>query len=267
MSNLAQIPLSNEQLRSVSPSVFAERPYHEVSSRYAFIPTIQVVDALRNVGWFPVKAREQRVNLEDKRGFTRHIVRLRRSDVAPVVGDVFPEIVLLNSHDATSAYQMHAGMFRLVCSNGLVVDNGGFERITVRHSGDVIGRVLEGSARIVEELPRLTNSVQEMRAVTLSHGEQELLANAALSMRYDLETAPIQASSLLRIRRAADGGADLWSTFNRVQENLLRGGVRGWASTGRRFSTRAVTSISEDTRLNKALWALAEGMRQLKTAA
>jgi hypothetical protein len=261
--------LNNEALRRFSPSVFAETPHHSRGERYGFIPTIQVLDALRSEGWQPHNAREQTVRLDDRRGFTRHIVRMRQPGLAfDKVGDTLPELVLLNSHDGTSAYQMHVGLFRLACLNGLVVSDTTFAKISVRHSGNVVDRVLEGAATVVRDVPQIAAHVGVMRSLQLSRPEQEAFAGAALLTKYESpEAAPIDAEQLLGTRRTADASQDLWTTFNRVQENLLRGGLRGQTATGKRTRTREVKSITEDTRINKALWQLTEQMRKLKEAA
>ncbi len=262
-------PLDNEALRRLSPSVFASAPHHRMSERYGFIPTIQVIEGLRGEGWQPFYAREQLVRLDDRRGFTRHVVRLRRPGLTlDKVGDTLPELVLLNSHDGSSAYQMHAGLFRLACTNGLMVSDGTFARISVRHSGDVVGRVIEGAASVVRDVPQLAAHVGEMRSLTLARPEQEAFARSALLLKYETpEAAPIEAEQLLGTRRTADQTRDLWTTFNRVQENLIRGGLRGRTANGRRTRTREVKSINEDTRINKALWQLTEEMRRIKVAA
>lgn len=264
-----QQALENEGLRHLSPSVFAETPHHSRGTRYGFIPTVQVIDALRAEGWQPYSAREQTVRLDDRRGFTRHIVRLRQPGlVMDKVGDTLPELVLLNSHDGTSAYQMHVGLFRLACLNGLVVSDTTFAKISVRHSGNVVDRVLEGAATVVRDVPQIAAHVGEMRALQLSRAEQEAFAGAALLTKYESpEASPIDAAQLLDTRRTADQAQDLWTTFNRVQENLLRGGLRGQTATGKRTRTRSVKSITEDTRINKALWQLTEEMRKIKAAA
>ncbi len=264
-----QQALDNEGLRRLSPSVFAEAPHHSRGLRYGFIPTIQVVEALRSEGWQPYSAREQSVRLDDRRGFTRHIVRLRQPGlVFDKVDDTLPELVLMNSHDGTSAYQMHVGLFRLACLNGLVVSDTTFSKISVRHSGNVVDRVLEGAATVVRDVPQIAAHVGDMRALQLSHVEQEAFAGAALVMKYDTpEASPITAAQLLGSRRTADQAQDLWTTFNRVQENLLRGGLRGRTTSGKRTRTREVKSITEDTRINKALWQLTEEMRKIKNAA
>ena len=264
-----QQALDNEGLRRLSPSVFAETPHHSRGNRYGFIPTVQVIDALRAEGWQPYSAREQAVRLDDRRGFTRHIVRMRQPGlVMDKVGDTLPELVLLNSHDGTSAYQMHTGLFRLACLNGLVVSDTTFAKISVLHSGNVVDRVLEGAATVVRDVPQIAAHVGEMRGLQLSRSEQVAFAGAALLTKYESpEASPIDAEQLLGTRRAADASQDLWTTFNRVQENLLRGGLHGLTATGKRTRTRSVKSITEDTRINKALWQLTEEMRKIKDAA
>ena len=123
--------LTNDQLRQMAPAIFSTSAKLDVSDKYKFLPTIEVVDGLRAAGWQPVKATEQRVNTLERQGFQKHQLRFRRQDdlgLVTKVGDVFPEIVLVNSHDRSSAYQLHAGLFRLACSNGMVVSDSTFEK-------------------------------------------------------------------------------------------------------------------------------------------
>jgi hypothetical protein len=266
-SKTGLVPLDDTQLAKLAPSIFATEAYHACSDRYGFIPTIRVVHALRAEGWQAFHAAQASARNEDKRSYTRHLIRFRHAALAPVVGDTFPEIVLLNSHDATSAYQMHAGFFRLACSNGLIVADATFSKLSIRHSGDVVRRVIDGAAEVVREVPRLADNVERMRAIALSDTERGILASAALTARYGDDTPPVAPEQLLRPRRAADSGNDLWRTLNTVQENLLRGGLRGFTTDGKRVTTRRIKSINEDTKLNKALWELATRMQDLKAAA
>ena len=132
----------------------------------------------------------------------------------------------------------------------------------------MVGRVIEGAATVVREVPRIAAHVGDMRAVSLTLPEQEAFAHAALLVKYENpEAAPILPEQLLGARRNADQAQDLWTTYNRVQENLIQGGLRGRTAAGKRTRTRAVNSISEDTRINKALWQLTEEMRKIKAAA
>lgn len=265
--------LTLDQVRVAAPSVFADRPWHGVSERYAFIPTASVVESFLAEGWDVTAARQQRVLLEDRKEFTRHILRFRRNDsLALRVGDVFPEVVLVNSHDRGSAYQMHAGLYRLVCSNGLIVDDGTFSRLSIRHSGNVLDDVRKGADDIIREVPRIMGEVRDMQTIELTLEERDVFAKAAISLRFD--AIPVEPYQVLARRRYGDDARDLWTTFNVIQENLSKGGLKyvipahrneeGLPVRPRRARTREVKSIKEDTRLNKALWTLAEEMKRLK---
>lgn len=258
-------PLTNEQIARVAPSVMAQAAHDSRSERYTYIPTSQVLDALRREGFEPFAAYQGRTRDESRREFTKHMLRLRHvGDIAKqaVVGDTVNEIILLNSHDGTSSYQMMAGCFRFVCANGMVSGEASHD-IRVRHSGDIVGNVIEGAYSVLEHFDQVTESRERMRSVTLSDGEQLAFARAALRLKYE-DSAPIEAEQLNRARRVDDRGGDLWRTFNRTQEALVRGGVRGRSANGNRTTTRAITGISENVAMNRALWTLAEEMAKLK---
>lgn len=278
--------LTNDQIQRYVPSAFATQPYIGQSSRYAFIPSSAVINAMRGVGMVPVKATESRTRVEGKRGFTKHMIRFRaESQLAQqaIVGDSVMETVLVNSHDGSSTYQLMGGIFRYVCSNGMVVADSLLGSIKVRHTGNVIDEVIEGSSRIMEQAPKIMNTIKEWSSVNLSGAEQKLLAESAHSLRFTEhakvvtgkcevcghygsdctgQSTNVTPELLLAARRRDDQGNSLWHTFNRIQENALKG-VKGWTSRGRATS-RAVKGIDGDVRLNKALWSLAEGMAKLK---
>ena len=256
-------PLSNDQIAQYAPSVLAETAHESRGERYTFIPTINVLDGLRNEGFQPFEVRQTRVKDQSRREFTKHMVRLRHAtSIEAAVGEEVPEIVLINSHDGSSSYQLLAGFFRLVCSNGLIAGDI-CNDIRVRHSGNVIDDVIEGSFRVLDNVEEIGSRIETYKAIELKPEEQSLFANAALQLRWD-DNAPVEADRILRARRYADNKADLWTTFNRVQENMIKGGVAGRSATGRRMSTRAVGGVNENVKLNRALWTLADGLAQLK---
>lgn len=258
-------PLTESQIQKKAPSVFAAAPHERVSGRYQFISTLSMIEGLSREGWLPIHAEESRARLPDRRGFTKHLIRFCRvDDRLPMVGDSIPEIVLVNSHDASCAYQIHAGLFRLVCSNGMIVADADMGQVRRRHTGDAVGEIIEGTYEIVEELPRIAGKVGIFRQIELSAQEQEIFAESALQIRWDEGRAPVTPTALLTSRRSEDRGNSLWMTYQRVQENLLKGGIRGRGATGRRMTTRAVHSVDGDVKLNKALWTLTERMAVLK---
>ena len=257
-------PLSDEQIHRVAPSIFAEAPHESRSQRYAYIPTATVLTELRKEGFQPFMVTQTRTRHEDRRDYTKHMIRLRHASQINARGEA-NEIILLNSHDGTSSYQMLAGMFRFVCSNGLVCGDTVAD-VRVPHKGDVAGQVIEGAYQVLHGFDRALESRESMQAITLDEGEAEVFARAALSLKYDDpdKPAPITESQILMPRRFDDRRPDLWSVFNRTQENLTKGGLQGRSANGRRQQTRPVQGIDSDVRLNRALWMLADGLRQLK---
>ena len=256
--------LSNSQLANLAPSIFAEKPASHVSDKYAFVPTTQVLETLQKSGWMPVRVQESRVRLDEKQGYQKHMIRLRHENAQDMqVGDSLPEIVLTNSHDGLASFALSLGLFRLVCSNGLVVADGMFESARIKHIGYRDDAVIDIVSRVIESAPQLTSAIEVIQSTELSKGEQLAFAKGAMALRWE-ENAPIEAADLLKIRRSADSKNSVWNTFNLVQENMLRGGLRGHSESGRRTRTRAVTSVSEDIRLNKALWTMAQALANHK---
>ena len=256
----SQSALSNEQIAYHAPSVMASEAHESRGERYSFIPTIQVIDGLRAEGFQPYEIRQTKVRDAGKREHTKHMVRMRHA--SSIVADEVPEIILLNSHDGSSSYQIMSGVFRFVCSNGLIAGDM-FNNVKVRHSGNVVGDVIEGATRVLEDAKQIGSRIGEYKAITLDRDEQMAFATSALQIRWGDER-PVHAGNMLLASRWQDQKDDLWTVYNRVQENMMKGGVAGRSSTGRRTTTRAVGGVTENVKLNKALWTLADTMAALK---
>ena len=257
-------PLTEEQIRRVAPSIFAPDKHASRSARYTYIPTIDVLRGLAREGFAPYSVVQSHARDEAHRDHTKHMVRLRRAGAQ--LGEQANEIVLINSHNGASSYQMLAGVFRFVCSNGLVVGDVHAD-VRVPHKGDILGEVIDGANLIVERFEGIDASREAMQAVQLDPPRQLAFARAALALRYPDATperpAPVTDTQLVASRRQQDTPSDLWTVFNRVQENVARGGLPGRSAQGRRMTTRAVQSIDASVQLNRALWVLAEEMRRL----
>ena len=265
--------LTEEQLRAAAPSVFAETPHDSRSRRYALIPTKAVIDGLAGEGFLPVAARQARPRDASRTDFTKHMLRFRRDgEDYSQVGDVIPELVLVNSHDGSSSYRLMAGLFRLVCLNGMVVDDGLIASVRITHTGDIVGRVIEAAHGVVAQSAKSLAAARAWSGIELAPPERHALAKAAHVLRFgdaDGETkTPIAPEQLLRPRRYGDDKADLWTTFNVLQENAIRGGQQAFRRDGRgrrrRVTARPVQGIDQDLKLNKALWVLAGEMATLK---
>ncbi len=301
--------ISLDRLRAFAPAVFAEAKHTKTSDKYRFIPTFNVVQALQEQKWVPVMAQVQAIRDGSRNGFQKHLVkfqpaaevgkreRLIAENRAAGMRDplhpegwraqggygVVPELVLTNAHDGSSAYVLRAGMFRLVCLNGLVVSEAQFASIHVAHRGgmQVVNEVVDGSQKLIEQLPRMVEKVGEYKAIQLDRPEQEAFAAAALVARYGQEEVAkreMDGRSLLHVWREADRDNTLWNTMNRVQENLVKGRVRVDQLTPvpegqkdlrdrARLRVRAVKGIDTDIKLNQALWALTEKLAEVKKQA
>ncbi len=262
-------PLSEDQMRGTAPSVFALGKHQSRSDRYTYIPTIEVLRGLRKEGFEPFMVAQGASRVEGKAEFTKHMIRMRHAAQVQARPEA-NEIILINSHDGASSYQMLAGMFRFVCCNGLVIGDV-VEDIRVPHRGDVQNDVIEGAVRILGEFEAVEAHAGEMKALQLTPAEQGVFARSALALRFgegDPEqgqrVAPVTVEQLNQARRVDDVGHSLWSTFQRVQENVIRGGLPGRTVQGNRMHTRGVQSIDRGVSLNRAMWMLAEGMRELK---
>ena len=252
--------LNEVQLMKSCPSIFATSGAERVSDRYAHIPTIEVVRGLQASGFYPVLAKQSNARLEERKNFTKHIMRFRRESQLQLDG-AFPEIVLVNSHDGSTSYQMRAGIYRLVCSNGLIVgDDICCHRI--HHKGNVIEKVVQSAHEIIDVIPTIIDKSSEWKGIPLKKEHKLAFAEVAASLKWDKDEMKIEPHQLIQPRRMQDAKDDLWTTFNVVQENIIRGGVRYHTDNGRQ-STRSVASVGENVRLNTALWALTERMAQL----
>lgn len=278
MGHLGRTVLSDDQLRQLAPSIFASDKHTSRSERYAYIPTSEVLDGMRSNGFEPVYAKQGSSRVEGKAEYTKHLIRFRHQGgqvAARAVGDVFPEVVVVNSHDGTSAYKVMAGLMRLACLNGMMVADRELASVSVPHKGDVGGAVIDGSFTVLDESRKAVEAADTWSGINLTHDEQQAMAEAARVIRFgdaegNVET-PIRPDQLLTPRRYEDRGADLWRVSNRLQENAIRGGLtamgRDSNNRPRRVTSREVRGIDSDVKINRALWLLTERMAGLKAAA
>lgn len=259
--------LDNEALLRHVPSVFAREAHDSRSERYVYVPTIEIVEGLRREGWFPFFAVQAVPRDGSRHGHAKHMLRLRRDD--GIGKPEAAEVIIVNSHDGTSAYQMFAGMLRFVCTNSMIAGER-FEEVRVPHKGGIQDQIIEGVYTVAEDFPRLIDATETMKDTCLSRDEQQVLAEASLVARYGEEESPVRPDQIIAPRRREDAGQSLWQTFNVIQENLIRGGLDGRRRTSdgriRRSTTRPINGIDQNVGLNRALWTLAEGMQRLKSA-
>ena len=263
---IGQDPLDNEALYRHVPSIFAREAHDSRSERYVYVPTIDIVEGLRREGWFPFFAVQSVPRDGSRHGHAKHMLRLRRDD--GIGKPEAAEVIIVNSHDGTSAYQMFAGMLRFVCTNSMIAGER-FEEVRVPHKGNIQHDIIEGVYTVAEDFPRLIDASETMKEVRLSEDEQRLLGEVSLVARYGDDESPLTPEQIIEPRRYEDRGDSLWTTFNVIQENVIRGGLHGRKRNAegriRRSRSRPINGIDQNVTLNRALWTLAEGMQRLKT--
>ena len=272
------VALTDEALMRLAPSVFQTQAHESRSERFRPIPTIDVIRGLRSEGFEVVGAKQCVVRDDSKRDFAKHLLRFRRIDNPEKyqVGDNVMEVLLKNANDGSAAYELLAGLFRIRCLNSLVSQTSTIDTIKVRHSGNALDNVIEGTYRVLEEAETVLAAPQDWGMLQLPAPAQKALAQAAHTLRFgeteEGQRPAINPDQLLRPRRAGDTGNDLWTKFNVVQENAIKGGLHGGAYDAnnryRRTTTRQIKGIDQDVKLNKALWLVGEQLAQtLKNAA
>ncbi|WP_027583978.1 DUF932 domain-containing protein [Bradyrhizobium sp. Ai1a-2] len=265
-------PLTLDEIAVATPSVFAIEKHSSRSERYTYIPTSDVVRGLQKEGFQPFEVRQGGSKIADKKDFTKHMIRFRHAGVR-ALPDSHREVILVNSHDGTSSYQMFDGVFRIVCCNGLIMaDDNGMDAIKIPHKGDIVGKVIDAAYTVIEKGQHVGGLIEHIRSIDLRPAEQEAFAEAARELRFEEGAADQLAPALInQARRRDDVGNDLWKTFNRVQENLVKGGVTYNHTNANnmvsRRSIRPVNSIDGNVSLNRALWTLTARMAEIKAAA
>jgi len=260
--------LNLSEIEKSCPSSLTQTQASNLSHIYKFIPTTEVMDILGEQGWYPTQAVQvkTRKGNEDKKPYKKHMVRFRNKNndtMSKEMGDTHPEIVLTNSHDGSSSFKFHVGLFRLVCSNGLVVADKTFDQFRVMHKGFKKEDVLKAITMATERIPYVVGNVQNMMDKKLSKSQQYDFAKTAAERRWG-EDKMIDLNQMLHVRRSEDAGDDLWSVFNRVQENILQGGILTVTPKEngkvRNSRSRAIRSIDQNLEVNKMLWTLSETM-------
>jgi hypothetical protein len=262
------VPLAPDTIRKYIPGVFATYHDGKRSQEYAFVPTSRVIEALDGVGFEPFAAKRAGVRSKEARSsklpYVRHEIRFRKKgEKIAAVGGTLRELILGNSHNGTSTYSLHSGLYRLVCSNGLVLPQGdGRSHVVVHrnHGSGIVDEIIETALRLAKTGKLIADVIEEMTGRVLSNEERQQLAELALKDRWP-ENPPIEAHNLLRPRRQEDYKRDLWSVMNVIQENLERGDIpyvhEGKNRKTHRY-TRPVADIRGSQLLNQALWAHAE---------
>jgi hypothetical protein len=254
------VTLNARELEIIAASAPAAQTLHaspDRSERYAHVNTMEVINALKSEGFYVDRAHltKQRKNSNRDPLFAKHQIVLRNETLG-VYDGVQPEFLITNAHNGTSSVEEMAGAYRFICGNGLIIGTT-FAHERIRHSGQAAQIAIDRAIRMSRNTAKWLKQVEEWKQIDLTQGQRKEFARLASVLRYG-DPNRFQVEDLLQVRRAEDDRGDLWTTYNRVQENAMKGGFQGLAATGRRATARPLTEIAKSSAFNADLWNLAE---------
>ncbi|MDF1880564.1 DUF932 domain-containing protein [Sulfurimonas sp. MAG313] len=223
---MSKIPLNQDELLSQAPALFTEKPHFEASDKYYFVSTIDVINEIKSLNWYPTSVQQSSVKDIDKKGHQRHLVRFRHFDDLLSPKENAVELLLFNSHDRSTAFSISAGIYRFVCANGLVIADSVFESYKIKHIGDRFNNVQNAINNITAFKPQLEQKINTFESIHLSQAEQESFARSSIPLRFH-KHLQVDLKDLLTPHREEDTKDDLYTTLNVIQENLLRGNISG----------------------------------------
>lgn len=254
---------TEQLLRNAAPAALASEPRTGLSDHYRFFDTRQLVDALETDNWTVTEARQSggRISPLHTR---KHQLVIADRDVAAQKGiGEYPRVLLSNSHDGEAACKLQAGLWRMICSNGMVISDGFIQSVNIRHTRRTIDEVVQAAQAFRANAGRIGEHVIKFKEVKLTPVAAVEFAQQALALRFgERSSLVVKPQDILQLQRSEDGGNDLWSVFNVAQEWLLKGGFPvtkvGPLFESQTRHARAVKSIDDSGRLNTGLWDLAE---------
>jgi len=255
--------LTKDQIREIAPSVFtAKADKRSTSKHYVHIPTEKVIDDMASLGWNVVDAKQ--VKARKNAGYQKHMVVFGNDEIVinGVDGDtVFPRILMTNSHDGKNSFQFQAGLYRLVCSNGLVIADAEFANMKIRHMGYDLSELSTVISEIVEKLPLTVECMNKLKAKQLSEEEKVKFAKEALATRLsENQLERYSADDILEVlapTRVEDKGDDMWSVYNTIQEKIVHGMFEVYGVAGKSRKARKIKNFRQDTQVNQELYQLA----------
>ena len=264
--------LSKEELLEACPHAFRSEPTNpNVSDKYVQANTMTVIDDLAKLGWFPVQAKQCRAKKNSSGVRSFHMIALQNPNIKIMktsadgtkVVDTYPRIIMTNSHDGYNSFKFMLGLFRIICSNGLVVCDNQMVNMSIRHINYTFEELRRIVAQAIEEVPNIVNTMNKMRTIELSEEQKKNIARSMFKIRKNVEeNAQIEVSDevledILTPVRAEDKRNDLWTVFNICQEKMIKGGFSASSKNNKTRKQRGITSIKKDMEFNQRLWEVA----------
>jgi len=268
--------LNDKEIEHLCPVAFkstmskAEIKKLGLSKHYSFVPTMKVVNDLRELGYECVDATQVKARKKSTNGYQKHMLTFEHPDYKVEGSEEYPQILLTNSHDGGNAFTLSAGIFRLVCSNGLVIKTEDYGSARLVHKGYSFEAVQKLVKEFEETISEVLTKITAMKKVELTKEQQIEFAKKAALLRFTAKSYNedniadiVDLDDLLNVERKEDAGNGLYEVFNRVQESLVQGKYL-YASngkvdrqTGKTRKARPIKNFKQGIHVNKKLSELA----------
>lgn len=259
--------LSHEELEQKCPSIFTKEAASYLSEGYIHIPTIQVIKDMESLGWKPVWAQE--VKARERIGFQKHVIKFQHDDysINYVVENILdsseeikPEIILTNSHDGKNSFNLRVGLYRFICSNGLVVADEEYSNVSIRHMGYNLDELNETLKQLLDKIPNLVCTINKLRETEITEKQAEEFVEKAINLRWgEKKRIQVNIKEVLKSERRQDDENNLWCVFNRIQEKFTKGGITTFVEGKSKVRrARGIKQFNQDLKFNAGLWKLAE---------
>lgn len=248
--------LTLNEVKALCPTAFTEEKSPTTTTdKYLHIPTSVVIEDLISLGWFPSSAKE--VKARKNVGYQKHLITFTNPNILIEADgdDVQPTILLTNSHDGKNAFHFRVGLIRFVCENGLVISDGDFCNVNIRHMGYTFSELQNRIQEVVENLPNVVNKINLFKETILTDEQIQDFAKKAIKLRFDNEKSDmiVDIEGLLKVERSVDEGNSLWVIFNRIQEKFIKG---RFTYGDKNRKARKIKNFTQDIQINKNLWEL-----------
>ena len=285
--------LNDEEIKYLCPVATKKRMVKSeiqklgLSKHYSFVPTMKVVNDLRALGYECVDATQVKARKKSTNGYQKHMLTFEHPDhkidqvkeveledgtteTQVLPADEYPQLLLTNSHDGGNAFSLSAGIFRLVCANGLVIKSEDYGSARLVHKGYSFEAVQKLVKEFEETISEVINKITAMKQVQLTKEQQIEFAKKAALLRFTAKSYNedniadvVDLDGLLNVERKEDKGNGLYEVFNRVQESLVKGKYL-YASSGKvnaegtkTRKARPIKNFKQSIDVNKKLSELA----------
>ena len=265
--------LTEDQIKARCPLAYATSPTNDrVSDKYVLANTSTVIDDMKKLGWVVVDAKQRKGHKDSSGRFSYHMVAFQNPDISITkqvgddgekVVDCFPQIILTNSHDGLNCFQFRVGLFRCICSNGLVICSDKMADVKIRHIYYSFEELRNTVTSAIETVGVKVERMTAAAAVELTKEQKEDFARKALGIRKNISADEVQVDQetiddLLTPIRKEDEGDNLWNIFNVLQEKITKGGYQESKDGKKARKVRKVTSFVKDLDINSQLWKVME---------